>query len=193
MLAYGTFLRGLLEDPYAVSAPTPSGAELSRRLAAEMDLDLTGKILELGPGTGAVTQALIERGVEQDRLILLESSGYFCDVLRRRFPGTTLVKGDAFNFERYLEPSFKVAGILSGLPLLNFPVPQRRSLVERALRRQDAKGRFVQLSYGWKPPVPDGPHVSVSRTAVWRNLPPAFIWTYTSRVDAPVHDQMRTG
>jgi phosphatidylethanolamine/phosphatidyl-N-methylethanolamine N-methyltransferase len=178
-LGYTTFLRGFLDDPLAVSAPTPSGPALSTRLAAEMDPSVPGSVIELGPGTGVVTRALLERGVAADRLILIENSGYFCDLLRRKFPAARVIMGDALRFEENLDSGEQVAGIVSGIPLLNFELGQRRSLIERALRRQGPAGRFVQLSYGWRPAVPPGPRLHVKRAAVWRNFPPAFIWTYS--------------
>jgi phosphatidylethanolamine/phosphatidyl-N-methylethanolamine N-methyltransferase len=176
---YGTFLRGLLVNPLAVSAPTPSGLSLSNRLAAEIDPALPGIVVELGPGTGVVTDALIRHGVCADRLLLIESNSYFCEILQRRFPSAKVIKGNAFGFERHLAESARVAGVLSGLPLLNFGARQRRALIEKALRLQGLSGRFVQLSYGWRPAVPPNSKLSVKRTPVWWNLPPAHIWTYS--------------
>jgi phosphatidylethanolamine/phosphatidyl-N-methylethanolamine N-methyltransferase len=70
---------------------------------------------------------------------------------------------------------------MSGLPLLNFPIARRRSLIEKALDLQGPAGRFVQLSYGWRPAVPPASNFSVARAVVWRNFPPAHIWTYRRR------------
>jgi len=99
------------------------------------------------------------------------------DLLRKRFPEATVVQGDAFAFERYLPPDARVSAVVSGVPLLNFPLWRRKTLIERALAAQDSGGRFIQLSYGWNPPIAPG-RKELSRTVVWRNFPPAHIWTY---------------
>ena len=184
MSAYGEFLLGLVDNPKAVSAPTPSGSILAARIAAEVTPSLEGLVVELGPGTGAITRALLDRGVAGHRILAIENSAYFCDILRTRFPVVTTVCGDAFHFERYLPEAMPIAAVVCGLPLLNFPADCRRALIERALDRQGAEGRFIQLSYGWRPAVPAGPDLAIHKTVVWRNFPPAHIWTYRRKAMA---------
>ncbi len=55
-----------------------------------------GPVVELGPGTGAITNALIERGVDQKRLVLVEYNPGFCALLRDRYPHAKVVQGDAY-------------------------------------------------------------------------------------------------
>jgi phosphatidylethanolamine/phosphatidyl-N-methylethanolamine N-methyltransferase len=178
MSAYGEFLRGLVDDPKSVSAPTPSGPALSAAMAAKVDLKRPGLIVELGAGTGVITQALTARGIAQRRLLLIESGEFFCKLLARRFPGAEVVTGDAFRFEDYVPHGARIAAIVCGVPLLNFPPAQRESLIARGLDAQGPGGRFIQLSYGWKPAVPPAPDLAVKKSLVWRNLPPAHVWTY---------------
>ncbi len=178
MSSYGEFFQGLIGDPRGVSAPTPSGPELSACMAAQVDPALPGLVVELGPGTGVVTQALIERGVAPERLVAIESSAYFCDLLASRFTLSKILQGDAFDFQSYLPSGSAIAAVVSGVPLLNFPQPQRQALIARALDAQGPQGRFVQLSYGWHPPIPAGPGQQLTKNIVWRNLPPAHVWTY---------------
>jgi phosphatidylethanolamine/phosphatidyl-N-methylethanolamine N-methyltransferase len=176
-MSYGDFLRGLLKDPRAVSAPTPSGPVLSAAMAEKVDPLRPGLVVELGAGTGVVTEALIARGIAPERLLIIEYGAFFVQLLKARFPGATVVQGDAFSFERYLPEGAKISAVVCGVPLLNFPLAQRQALIERALAAQEEGGRFVQLSYGWKPPIAPG-KLKLSRTVVWRNLPPAHVWTY---------------
>jgi phosphatidylethanolamine/phosphatidyl-N-methylethanolamine N-methyltransferase len=176
-MSYGDFLRGLLKDPRGVSAPTPSSPALAATMAERVDPLRPGLVVELGAGTGVVTEALLARGISPERLVVIEHSAYFADLLRSRFPDATVIQGDAFAFERYLPPDAKVSAVVSGVPLLNFPLWRRKTLIERALAVQDGGGRFVQLSYGWKPPIAPGRR-ELSKTIVWRNFPPAHIWTY---------------
>ena len=178
VVAYGEFLRGLVNDPRGVSAPTPSSPALAGAIAAEVDVSRDGVVIELGPGTGVVTQALLRRGVPSGRLIAIEQEPSFAQLMRRRFPDARICHGDALNFEGYVPAGAKIAAVVSGLPLLNFPLDTRRSLLERALASQDEGGRFIQLSYSWRPPVLPGPGMRLRKKTVWRNFPPAHVWTY---------------
>jgi phosphatidylethanolamine/phosphatidyl-N-methylethanolamine N-methyltransferase len=137
-------------------------------------------VLELGPGTGVVTEALVARGVSPARLVLIESGEYFCRRLRAAFPRARICTADAFAFEQCLPAGAAggIAAVVSGVPLLNFSLEKRLSLIERALDAQGPGGRFIQLSYGWRPAVAPGPRLCVKKTMVWRNLPPAHVWTY---------------
>ena len=98
--------------------------------------------------------------------------------MRERFPAVRICDGDALLFENCIPAGAKVAAIVSGLPLLHLPVSTRRSLVRRALRFQGRGGSFIQLSYGWHPPVAPDEGMSLERKLVWRNFPPAHVWSY---------------
>lgn len=176
-LSYGAFLRGLIHNPKGVSAPTPSSPVLAEAIAAELDLSRPGLVIELGPGTGAVTAALIKR-VGRKRILAIEREINFIAPLRSRFPDTDIRCGDALAFERYLPPDAVVAGVVSGLPLLHLPQATRHSLLARALEAQGPGGLFIQLSYSWRPPVDAPKHVALTKRAVLRNFPPAHVWTY---------------
>lgn len=177
-VAYGDFLRGLISNPKGVSAPTPSSRALARAIASQLDMTRDGVVLELGPGTGVVTQALLQQGVAAKRLIAIEQTGYFTDLVRMRFPSVQVVQGDALAFEDHIPLGASVAAIVSGLPLLQFAPDVGRSLLHRALACQSSGGAFVQLSYSWRPPVASEPGMTLEKTVVWRNFPPAHVWTY---------------
>lgn len=174
---YSAFLRGLLSDPRGVSAPAPSSAALAAAMAAKVDPLRPGLIVELGAGTGVVTKALLDRGIARSRLFVIEQNTVFIGLLRARFPGVTVIEGDAFALKNHLPPDAQISAIVSGVPLLNFPVPSRRALIEQALALQGPGGRFIQLSYGWQPPV-QLKNGSPAKTVVWRNILPAHIWTF---------------
>ena len=185
MSAYVEFLRGLIANPKGVSAPTPSSPTLASRIASKVDLRRPGLVVELGAGTGAVTQALLDHGVPADRLLAVENSAYYADLLRKRFPRVQVTEGDALEFDRLVPSGMPVAAVVSGIPLLHLEPRRRRDFIERALAVQSADGIYVQLSYGWVPPVEPGRDMAMSRTVVWRNFPPAHIWTFTARASAP--------
>src|SRR5258706_5750405 len=90
------FLRSWIEKPLHVGAVMPSGRLLARTMAQYVDIDSSGPVVELGPGTGAITSALIERGVDQKRLVLVEYNPSFCGLLRERYPLPKGVRGNAY-------------------------------------------------------------------------------------------------
>ena len=175
--AYGEFLRGLCHDPKAVSAPTPSSRSLSQSIAAEVEISRPGLVVELGPGTGVVTQALIDRGVSRDRLVTIECEQSFVQTMRLKFPRVTVHHGNALEFEKFIPSEASIATVVSGIPLLNVPTALRKSLLSRALAIGNNR-RFIQLSYSWLPPVLAGNRIAITRKTVWRNFPPAQVWTY---------------
>src|SRR5260370_1114456 len=90
------FLRSWIEKPLHMGAVMPSGKLLARTMAQYVDIESNGPVVELGPGTGAITSALIDRGVDQKRLVLVEYNPGFCALLRDRYPHAKVVQGDAY-------------------------------------------------------------------------------------------------
>lgn len=175
------FLGRLVKNPRNVGAVAPSGQGLARAMVSQMDMTVDGPVLELGPGPGAITRELLAQGLQPSRLTVIERDPAFVDLIRNRFEGANVVHGDAFAFRKELEaknlPPF--AAILSGLPLLNFPLEQRTGLLADIMATLKAGSPFIQFSYGLKSPVPAMPGVSVRHAAfVWKNLPPAHVWVY---------------
>ena len=176
------FLSSWVRSPLKMGAVAPSSPALTRAMAAEVNPDLPGPIVELGPGTGVATKALIARGIKPERLVLVEFSREFCDLLRERYPGATVVRGDAYRLRETLAEIVRapLAAIVSGLPLLTRPLPERVRLLETALGMLGSRAPFIQFSYGQKPPISARPgHYSVAGTRrIWQNFPPARVWVY---------------
>ena len=176
------FLRSWLERPLVTGAVTPSGKALARTMASYVDPRTRGPIVELGPGTGPVTDALVRRGIEQERLVLVEYNPDFCKLLARRFPRATIVQGDAYDIRETLaevlhEPC---AGIVSSLPLFTKPLEQRHALLAEAQDLMHPGAPFVQFTYAVVPPVPPQPgrYTATPSERIWLNLPPARVWVY---------------
>ena len=114
------FIRSWMEKPLRTGAVMPSGKALARVMARYVDPQSTGPIIELGPGTGPVTEALVQRGVDPARLVLVEFNPDFCRLLRTRYPAATVVQGDAYRLRRLLDSIVRqpAAAIVSGLPLV---------------------------------------------------------------------------
>jgi phosphatidylethanolamine/phosphatidyl-N-methylethanolamine N-methyltransferase len=175
------FLRALVARPRNIGAIAPSSRTLARAMAGQIDPTRSGPLLELGPGTGVITEALLERGIAPSRLTLMEYDPDMAAFLARRFADVAVIQGDAFDLGRTLagRADEKFSAIVSGLPLLNFPMARRRQYMEGIGRRLLPGAPFVQFSYGVQPPVPPPPGHCVTRAAlVWANLPPARVWVY---------------
>jgi phosphatidylethanolamine/phosphatidyl-N-methylethanolamine N-methyltransferase len=177
------FIRSWLEKPLSIGAVTPSGRFLARKMAHYVDIDVPGPVIELGPGTGPVTEALVERGVDPSRLVLVEFNPVFCRLLRSRYPEATVVQGDAYSLKRLLETLLKepAAAVVSGLPLLTKPVKTRLRLINDAFALLRPESPFIQFTYSMTtPPIPkglSGVHTEASER-IWMNLPPARVWIY---------------
>lgn len=176
----GRFLWRLLKRPKGIGAVAPSSGTLARALAQQLP-DTRGPVLELGPGTGVVTEAILARGLAADALTTIEYDPEFARLVAEKFPGVHVIRGDAFDLARTLGPSSpaQFSAIVSGLPLLNFPVNERAQFITQALARLAPGAPFIQFSYGMHPPVPPPGGASVTRAAfVALNIPPARVWVY---------------
>lgn len=179
------FIRSWLEKPLATGAVTPSGRMLARTMARYVDIEIPGPVIELGPGTGPVTEALIDQGVDEARLVLVEFNPTFCQLLRARFPRATVVQGDAYAIRSVLEPVLRQPGaaLVSGLPLFTRPLRVRMRLLRDAFTLLRHAAPFIQFTYAVVPPIPKS--VAGVRTEasdrIWMNLPPARVWVYRKR------------
>jgi phosphatidylethanolamine/phosphatidyl-N-methylethanolamine N-methyltransferase len=182
------FLKALAATPRLTGAVAPSGRALARAMAAALGHVPRGLVVELGPGTGPVTRALVERGLDRRRLVLIEYDRSFCRLLEGRFAPAKIIQGDAYDLPRTLAECAgeRIAAVVSSLPLLNQPPYRREKLIGDAFDLMGPEGVFVQFTYGLLSPIPReacaGRYSAHCGTPIWRNLPPARVWTY--RLDA---------
>ena len=176
------FIRSWFEKPLATGAVMPSGRALARTMASYVDPNSNGPVIELGPGTGPVTEALVDRGVDPARLVLVEFNPVFCSLLRARYPQATVVQGDAYRLRPLLgalvrEPA---AAMVSGLPLMTKPMRTRLRLFADAMHFLAAAAPFVQFTYAVVPPIPKAFEAVTAEASdvIWLNLPPARVWVY---------------
>jgi len=176
------FIASWLQHPLKVGAVSPSGRALARAVAAEIDPTIPGAVVELGPGTGPVTEALVERGIAPERLVLVEYDPEFCALLRRRYPGATVIEGDAYALGDTLSGIIKepLAAIASCLPLMTRPLSVRVRLLNAAIRMLRPGAPFVQFTYAMTAPIPSRKrrYRITSSPRIWKNLPPARVWVY---------------
>jgi phosphatidylethanolamine/phosphatidyl-N-methylethanolamine N-methyltransferase len=176
------FLRSWIEKPLHMGAVMPSGRVLARTMAQYVDINSDGPVVELGPGTGAITSALIEHGIDQKRLVLVEYNPGFCALLRDRYPLAKVVQGDAYALRDSLWNvlSAPASAVVSGLPLVTKPMLTRLKLIRDAFLALAPGAPFVQFTYSVAPPIPKSlPGVSTQASErIWMNLPPARVWVY---------------
>ncbi len=183
------FLKRWLHRPLAMGAFLPSGPFLSEAIAhaalAAMN-GYAGHIVELGAGTGEVTKALLAAGIAPERLVLVERDPELAAFLRRHFDGLKIIEGNAARLPHLLTANAvdTVATIISGLPLLSLPSDVVRRIVRGVFETLPRSGAMVQFTYGPAPPVPKSLRrsldlVPLSSRRIWRNVPPAVVWTFT--------------
>ncbi|MDB6020101.1 MAG: putative methyltransferase [Pedosphaera sp.] len=179
------FLQELVTRPRQVGAILPSSKNLAVAMARWLPLDPDCYALELGPGTGVVTQALLERGLREDRLIAIENSPKMADHLRTRFPRATTITGDAFQLDTLLKmhaphAATKIGVVFSSLPLLNFEPAIADDLARKIRALLPDNGKLIQYSYhmGNKQPKAADHFDFIASDKIWLNLPPARVSVY---------------
>lgn len=176
------FLLSWVGNPLKVGAVAPSGKALATEMAAQVDPSIPGAVIELGPGTGPVTEALLERGILPERIIALEYDADFASRLQKRFPGIAVIHGDAFDLSAKMNVLMdeKACAVISSLPLFNESSEKRIALLNAAFELLCDDGPFVQFTYAPVSPMPRDlipVRVSVSDW-ILKNVPPARVWTY---------------
>lgn len=182
-----TFLKNYLQDPIRVASVLPSGRNLARVMAAEV---LPGsRVVELGVGTGTLTQALLEKGVEAGRLHLVEQNADFVRILRRQFPASEVLAIDAADLPEHLGGlTGQIDYVVSGLPILWFNRNLKKRILQGAFSLLRPGGSFHQFSYFARPPVSQGLleelGLAATRTGFAPlNVPPAFTYRFSRRDD----------
>jgi phosphatidylethanolamine/phosphatidyl-N-methylethanolamine N-methyltransferase len=182
------FLKRWLRRPLAMGAVVPSGPLLTRALALTAVREMQGRdghVIELGAGTGEVTRALLAAGVAAERLALVERDPELVAFLRRHFRGPRIIEGDAARLSQLLsgEGITTVSTVVSGLPLLSLPGEIVTGIVHGVFEALPRGAALVQFTYGPAPPIPKGLRenlhlVGAHGRRIWRNVPPAVVWTF---------------
>jgi phosphatidylethanolamine/phosphatidyl-N-methylethanolamine N-methyltransferase len=182
------FLKRWLRRPFAMGSVIPSGQALARAMAQATHGAIEGRaghVIELGAGTGQVTKALLATGIKPRELALVERDPELASFLRRHFPGPRIVEGDAARLPALLAANGvqQVAAVVSSLPLLSLPADVVTGIVHGVFEALPRGAALVQFTYGPTPPVPKSLReglglVGASGRRIWRNVPPAVVWTF---------------
>ncbi len=183
-----TFFRQWLKAPLTTAAVSPSSKELATEMLKQLP-DPVGKVIELGGGTGVFTEALLDRGVAPENLLVFELNESLHLHLKQRFPDAHIVCADALSTariverEKFAKPG-EVDAVISGLGLLSMSRELQCGILEGAFSVMPAHGRFIQFTYGPVCPVKREVmrelHLSARRTGftMW-NVPPASVYVIT--------------
>lgn len=185
------FVTEWVKEPRAVGALCPSSRGLANAMANQVDTTKDGYYIELGAGTGVVTQALLDRGIDPSRLVVIERSPRFADLLKVRFSDLNVIKGDATELSSFLMTEFgfniKVASIISSLPLRSLAKETKASIINEWATLLDNEGQVIQFSYFLlsSPALHPDLFQETKRKLILRNIPPAKAFCYT-RLKSPI-------
>jgi len=176
------FLRRWLKDPLKIGAIAPSGRDLAAAMARLVPIGSQDPVIELGGGTGSITEAVLEAGVAPSRLFVVERDEALHNLLVKRFPQVRILLGDAAELTTLLRPLgiSRASAIVSGLPLLAMRDSVRDRIVEESFAVLAPGAPFIQFTYGLASPIPRrklGVRGEV-KSRVLNNLPPASVWLY---------------
>jgi phospholipid N-methyltransferase len=181
-----SFLGAWISDPGRIGAVAPSGGGLAELIAREIT-GSSGPVIELGPGTGVFTRAVLARGVKEENMTLVECLPEFVELLQLRFPKARVLCMDASRLrEGCLFENASVGAVVSGLPLLSMPSRRVFSILKGAFSYMRPTGAFYQFTYGPRCPVPklflDRLGLKATRLGhVLLNVPPATVYRITRR------------
>jgi phospholipid N-methyltransferase len=186
LLDMGRFFLAWASNPRDIAAVAPSGKALARAITRSLSGE-TGKVLELGPGTGAFTKAMLEQGVAETDLTLIERDDGFARLLRKRFPHATILNVDAAEIsQRDLPEPGLFGAAVCGLGLLNMTPAKVESILRATFALLQPDASLYIFTYGHRCPVPrrildllglESFHVATA----WRNLPPGSVYRLARR------------
>ncbi|MDT0309473.1 SAM-dependent methyltransferase [Streptomyces sp. DSM 44917] len=200
------FVREFLRDPVRTASVVPSSAALADRMVAALPERGEPVVVELGPGTGAFTEAIQRRLAGRGRHVAVELNDRMAGHLRERFPGAEVVTGAADDLPRILAGCGIAQAdlIVSGLPWTVY-FGGERPLVTTVASCLAPHGAFTQFTYAWTAWTPPArrqraqlraafEEVVLGRT-VWRNMPPAFVYVARRPRPAatPIAEARRSG
>ena len=175
----GHFFKSWIQNPLAIGAVAPSGKLLARLMAT--GLHAGARVIELGAGTGTVTQALLDTGVQPENLYVVEQNAQFVKILARRFPHSPIVPANAMSLVDHIQERGSFDFVISGLPLLFFSPQQKLALFAQAFELLSPTGVLHQFTYAGRCPVERDLRGRLKlRSSLLGiapfNLPPAFVY-----------------
>ena len=182
------FLGAWVRNPARMGAVMPSSPWLSASLANVVPSQGSPVVVELGPGTGAVTVQVSQRLPATARHLAVELDPAMARYLSHAHPGVEVINGDAAKLasllaERELQ---RADAVISGLPWSLFDRGTQGAILDQVVSVIGDSGVFATFAYSQALVLPSArrfrhslrerfDEVVMTRT-VWRNLPPAFCY-----------------
>lgn len=175
------FFTRWLANPTQVASLYPSSPKLSAQIAAKALRSSQEKVLYLGAGTGAVGTALVQAGLPDTALAMIEWDPSMCEHLRLAFPGALVLEGDALNPAALVPPEWagQITTSISGLPIVHYGVEKQKRFVEQVFSLM-AEPRLVQYGNLPRPPIAHRQlGIAAKRLGFgWSGVVPHFIWEF---------------
>lgn len=175
------FLKEFLKNPRRIGAILPSSKWLAKEMVSHVCLT-GGIVVELGPGTGIITEALIQSGIDPRNIITIEYSSDLAKRLQKRFPDIQVIEGDASNLIDLLgKKASQVSSVISSLPLRLLPEKKARRIVDQISTLLPVGRKYIQYTYSMKQNFIYRPtrYSQVQSRKVWWNIPPAQVDIFT--------------
>lgn len=179
-----SFLKSWAKNPRVTGSVVPSTPLIGQCMGENLDRDKEGYIIEIGVGTGTLTQGLLKAGISYKKLVLVEINKNLVKHLHRKFPDLLVIHGDAQELERILPKHIKdnIYAIVSGLPFVSLPKKIGSNILRSIERLLPEEGIFLQFTYRlWKNPLKDSNFEAQRIGRELFNLPPATIWSYRKK------------
>ena len=177
-----------LRKPLTTGAICPSSPERSRLMASDIGLENAGVVVELGPGTGAITRFIVQKLQKESVFFAIELNESVLPVFKERFPDREIYNESASNLPEILKRRGLSSAdvILSGLPWASFSSSLQDEILSAILKALPKGGVFATFAYLQGTILPTGikfrrklkhcfSRVETSRIA-WMNIPPAFVY-----------------
>lgn len=182
------FLAAALRRPATMGAVAPSSPRLTRVLASVVPRAGRPVVVELGPGTGAVSAAIGERIPAAGQHLAVELDPGMVAYLQRTHPNLEIVHGDARRLGELLAERGvdHVDAVICGLPWALFDEATQSGILTGISDAIGQTGAFTTFAYlqGMALPAARKFRATLRRTfdevvvsaTVWRNMPPAFVY-----------------
>ncbi len=181
-------IRHFLKNPTTVGTVWPSSNALCKQLICDINLENAQSVVELGPGTGVVTQQIIANMHENAHFFAIELNEAICDNFRKKLPEVKIYNDSAANLKTLLEHEglSHADCIVSGLPWASLPMAVQKEIMDAVVECLVPGGYFTTFAYLQGTLLPaarkfrkqlDNHFSRVEKSSViWRNLPPAFVY-----------------
>lgn len=180
----GLFFRRWLANPLQMGSIVPSSPALCARVVRNTRFAADEAVIELGAGTGVISQALLQGGLPAERLFVVEIVRDMAEHLRDQLPGANVIEGDARRLPALIPAEWhgKIGTVVVGIPLVLLPFEEQRRFIDAIEAVAPGRG-FILYSYCVTSPLPWKKHGLVPKREAWtpRNFPPASVWRYTPR------------